>query len=89
MKRKLFAFSKECDLHKELFLLEGIDRYEAILELSARDLDFICSFYKHCDECPLALYFENGNGFCTEFAPISHVKDAISSGAKFVGEEKT
>lgn len=87
MIKKLKLSRKDCDPHKELFKLRGEDRYEAIEELPARDLHFICGFYAHCDECPLALYHENGHGLCTEIATETAVRTALRYGAKFVGEE--
>ena len=60
---KLNFNKKNINPHKELFRLSGLERYEAIVELKVSERNFICGFYKMCDECPLALYFDNEDGF--------------------------
>ena len=84
---KLKFNKKNINPHKELFRLSGLERYEAIVELKVSERNFICGFYKMCDECPLALYFDNEDGFCADCATEFDIRSAIKYGAKFVGEE--
>lgn len=84
---KLRFSKKNLNPHKELFRLSGSDRYDAIVELKTSERNFICGFYNICDECPLALYFENGDGFCADCATELDIRNALKYGAKFVGEE--
>ena len=85
MKNQINILGKVIDCeHKELFKLQGVERYEAIKKLPIFAPSFICSFYKHCDKCPL---FLNGNGnrsYCADFAFDSIILKAIENGATFV-----
>ena len=87
MGKKGRFFKKDYNPHKELFRLSGEDRYLAIVELRASERNFICGYYKDCEECPLALYHDNDDGLCTDISTELDVKNALKYGAKFVGEE--
>ena len=86
-RKKAFGKAFDCE-HKELFLLNGIERYEAIRKLPIIAPELICSFYKHCDTCPL---FIDGKGlsrsYCVDCASEKQVVFALKSGAEFVKRE--
>ena len=87
MKNKSSVLLKVDYEHKELFALEGIERYNAIKNLSVFDLSAMCSFYKHCPRCPI---FLNGNGnrsYCADLASDTLVEDAIANGGYFISLE--
>ena len=71
--------------HRELFALTGLDRYSAIRKLPLRAPWNICSFYTHCNTCPL---FLDGKGltrsYCVDCASEREVKEALENGAEFL-----
>ena len=79
--------NKKYDPHKELFEVQGEERYRLIGHLPVRDISYICGFYKRCAICPLALYHADGHGFCADIATSTDVLQAIKYGAEFVKKE--
>jgi len=75
--------------HRELFKLQGVERYEAIKRLPMFAEDFICIFYGRCDRCPLALKYPEGDGYCTgDEIGEEKIYRAIKRGAKFLTLEE-
>ncbi len=81
--RPIAGASYECE-YKSLFKLSGLARYEAIQELPIVAPSRICSFYKHCTSCPLALYLPNGHGLCADDNSEKRIYKALSEGAEFL-----
>ena len=85
MKNQINVLGKVIDCeYKELFRLQGIERYEAIKKLPIVAPSLICSFYKHCDKCPLFLSGNGKRSYCADFAFDSTILKAIENGAEFV-----
>ncbi len=86
--RQTFSKMFDCE-HKELFKVHGVERYEAIRKLPIVAPTLMCSFYKHCNQCPL---FLDGKGstrsFCVDCASDKEVFTALSEGAIFVTREE-
>ena len=90
MKNKISFFNKQIDCeHKELFALDGEQRYEAIRKLPVIAPDLMCIFYKKCNRCPLYIKTVSGHNLCSDTASDREVYEALSYGAKFVTLEES
>ena len=90
MKNKISFFGKLLDCeHKELFALQGEERYEVIRILPVVAPELICKFYKDCRRCPLYIKNSFGRNLCSDIASDREVYEAFSYGAKFVTLEES
>ena len=72
-----------------LWKLSGRERFNAILDVSEREVDRICRASKFkCEKCPLGFYYKTKLGdirlTCCKIPTVRHVYRLIEDGGYFV-----